>query len=223
VGAFFLWKRYFADRHHRLKQFPTAPEHLYPALPNLQHPDIQRIESGHGLLFHRRYLLEVKPVHHPLRYTPEELITYIQGHLNDFSPPELAIFEKVHGAKARFCPGDIFHIHISGPWDGPVIVGSVTPTAFSFITLKGHLEAGYIYFSARIPEQENDTLCFQIESWSRSKDAAVDLVYDQLKIAQVAQSSMWTLFCQNVADVLEGETTKDIEVLTETFEWKQSP
>lgn len=218
-----LWKRYFAHRqHHSTHRWPLAPQQLSPAPPPSNHPDVQPLNTGHGPLFHRRYWVKVKAAKKALRYTPEALIRYIQDHLNTFSPPELAVFEKTHGHTEHFCAGDTFHIHISGPWDGPVVVGSVTPTAFSFVTLKKHLEAGYIYFSAHTPEESPEILHFQIESWSRSKDAAVDLVYDQLKIAQIAQSSMWTLFCQKVVEVLDGERVGEIEVFTEAFEWQQS-
>ena len=130
LASFLLWKRYFAHRnHHAIHRWPKMPERLSPEVPPLKHPQIQPLAAGHGPLFHRRYIVKVKAAKAPLRYLPEALITYIQQHLNTFSPPELAVFEKTHGSEAHFCPGDTFHIHISGPWDGPVVVGSVTPTA----------------------------------------------------------------------------------------------
>jgi len=61
----------------------------------------------------------------------------------------------------------------------------------------------------------SQSLTFTIESWARSRDALVDLVYDDLGVAKVAQQAMWTYFCRQVAEVSGGEMVGEIDVLTE--------
>lgn len=172
-------------------------------------PDVQEESDGHGARFHRRYSVAVEGS----VLEAEPLMAEITSGIQSFVPDEVARFEKTVGVAGSLSVGDEYHIHISSPWDGPVRVAEVTPTSFTLVTLEGHLEAGQIRFSAT--DLEDGSLQFMIESWARSRDAVVDVVYDDLGLAKQVQQGMWTFFCNRVVEVSGGERIGDIEVVTE--------
>ena len=192
------------------------------APPEADGPGLQTSDEGAGPRFHRRYRVRVaRPT-----LSPEAVIAAIGEDVNAFVPEELARFEKTAGEPGALSPGDEFLVHINGPWDGPVRVVEVEPTRFVLATREGHMEAGQIEFRAEAapphaPEasgdgaDSGDDLVFTIESWARSRDALVDLVYDDLGVAKGAQQGMWTFFCRCVAERSGGEAVGEIEVLTE--------
>ncbi len=165
----------------------------------LQNLKFQRAESGRGPLYHRSYTIEF----FGRGLSPEELMLILQSDPNRFAPKLLARFEKTKGDPEIMKKGDHFLIHITGPWNGPVEVLEVTPLSFTLITLEGHMEAGQIKFSLHTP---GDKLCFVIESWARSRDRLIDLLYDKLHIARAAQTEMWTAYCQSFAEFADGRT-----------------
>jgi hypothetical protein len=69
---------------------------------------------------------------------------------------------------------------------------------------------------------------FEIESLARSRDAIVDFVYDKVPIAKMAQTEMWTSFCQHFArHALHGAREPgEVRILTErrdegTGQWER--
>ena len=120
----------------------------------------------------------------------------------------MATFEKIKGLPSRLQKGDEFHIHISGPWDGPVRVHEVKPHSFTLSTLQGHMEAGRIQF--RVCGEGNGPVRFEIESVARSKDSIVDFLYDKLPFAKIAQQKMWELVCESFYEDATG-TKRDPE------------
>ena len=208
--AYWLWRRWgypvrVLDR--AVPSPPSPPIHPAPEAPGDR--PLQTSVEGTGPRFHRTYRVSVAGP----TLTPEALIEHIQADIQAFVPDELARFEKVKGAEDGFRVGDEFDIHISSPWDGPVRVIECGDRSFAFGTLDGHMEAGQIEFRAEMHDE--DRLRFTIESWARSRDAAVDLVYDDLGLAKAAQQGMWTFFCKQVAKASGGETVGEIEVVTE--------
>jgi hypothetical protein len=174
-------------------------------------PSIQPAEEGEGPRFHRRYRVDVaEPA-----VSPEELMELVGRDPDAFSPAEIARFEKTRGAKGRLALGDEFLVHISSPWNGPVRVIACEPCTFTLGTMEGHLEAGQIRFAAEPHPTAPGALRFTIESWARSRDGQVDLVYDKVGVAQKAQEAMWTFFCDRVAAAAGGRKLGEIEVLTE--------
>lgn len=117
---------------------------------------------------------------------------------NAFSPQLIARFEKTKGEPGRLVVGDEFMVHLTAPWEGPVRVSQVSDASFTFLTLDGHIEAGQIQF--RLVRLPDDRTRFEIESVTRSKDRIVDLFYDKLRLAQLAQTGMWEIFCKSVAE-----------------------
>ncbi|HEY3577536.1 MAG TPA: DUF1990 family protein [Gaiellaceae bacterium] len=173
--------------------------------------DVQRMEDGIGPLFHRLYRAQIRDA----RLSPEELIRCLGNDPNRSTPTALARFLKVRGAENRLAVGDELVVRMPGPWDGPVRVTSVTPSAFRLTTLSGHLEAGQIEFRAL---RADGMLCFEIESWARSGDWLSNLLYDHLRMAKEVQLHMWTSFLERVAGLAEGRLTGGVEIVSRKVE-----
>ncbi len=175
----------------------------------------QKMKDGYGAAYHRNYSVTMKA-------NPDQIaqaLADLKSDLNQFSPQLLARFEKVTGEVGQLNNNDEFLIHITGPWNGPVRVTDVGENEFRLLTLEGHLEAGEIRFSLKKNDDENQCT-FTIESFARSRDAVVDLVYDKIPIAKMAQTEMWTQFCKNFAERVIGktETETEVQILTERFD-----
>ncbi len=219
LGALAIWYRYFRrQRYHETRsQTKREPTHT-PIMGCYKryHPlawGVQTIAQGVGDSFQRRYRANIADA----KLSPEKLMDRVRADLNYFCPAELATFEKTKGQPERFAVGDTYQIKITGPWNGPVKVIANHPRCFAFATLKGHLEMGEIHFRAQSHPNQAD-LRFEIESWSRSKDALVDLAYDKTGLAKQAQASMWVYFCKRVVQAVSGHLVGDVEVLTHKTE-----
>jgi hypothetical protein len=211
LGAW-LWRRWGYPVHEESRDVAHAPEAPPTARPEPPgRAPIQDEAEGTGPRFHRRYRVDVAEA----TKTPRELMACVAADVQDYVPDELATFRKTVGAPGRLAVGDEYDIKIRSPWDGPVRVVEAGPTAFTLATLDGHMEAGTIRFHAEPHPTEPGALRFTIESWARSRDAAVDLAYDTLEVAKEAQQAMWTFFCERVAEDCGGRRLGEIEVLTE--------
>ena len=142
-------------------------------------------------------------------------MTCIGQNIQAYVPDEIAVFEKSKGTEGRLAVGDEYDIKIRSPWDGPVRVVEVGPRRFTLATLDGHMEAGQIRFEAAEHPARPGALRFSIESWARSRDGAVDFVYDELGLGKKAQQAMWTFFCERVVEDSGGERVGEVRVLTE--------
>src|SRR4029079_8580034 len=95
---------------------------------------------------------------------------------------------------------------IAGPWKGAVEVIDVTERSLRLATLEGHMESGVIEMRAD-DEPERHGVRFTIESWARSHDRFLDLMYDKLGIARALQSEMWAIACDRFAALAGGGHT----------------
>jgi hypothetical protein len=125
----------------------------------------------------------------------------------------MAAFVKSEGAEGSMNPGDEYIVRLAGPWDGPVRVVEVTPDAFRFVTLAGHLEAGQIRFAAR--DVEDGDVELVIESWARSGDRVSNVLYNHLRMAKEIQLHMWTSYLENAARLAGGKRRGGIDIHTE--------
>lgn len=182
-----------------------------PFAPSLSLTDVQPAEEGVGPLFHRLYGARIAGP----RLAPEELIETLRSDPNIATPKELARFLKVAGGEGQLVPGDEFVVRMPGPWDGPVRVSAVDRQSFRLATLTGHLEAGQIEFRA---SSDGPTLCFEIESWARSSDRLVNVLYHHLRMAKEVQLHMWTSFLERVADVSGGRLSGGITIVSRKVE-----
>ena len=170
----------------------------------------QGIEAGAGPMLHRRY--EVRIAGSAL--SPGQLIDAVAANLNRVTP-EMAVFHKTHGGDA-LCEGDEFVVRMPGPWDGPVRVIRRDRASFRLATLRGHLEAGQIEFSAA---RDGDAVRFQIESWARAGDRLSDLLYNRLRLAKEIQFNMWSHFCVRTARLAGGRPRGGVTVRTRRLDW----
>lgn len=148
--------------------------------------------DGIGSLYHREYRIVFET-----EQTAESIVLALARDLNRFTHPALARFEKSRGDSRRFDVGDRFDIIITGPWNGPVEVVDSRPGQFSFITLRGHLEAGFITFRATAVDAGR--VEFAIQSWATCSDILVWFSYAVLGISKHMQTRMWRFFCLSVA------------------------
>ena len=140
--------------------------------------------AGAGPLFHRVYRGRIRES----QIDVQALIETLASDLDRVAPTEFASFRKVKGDEGGMSVGDEYVVRMPGPWDGPVRVIERTPTAFRFVTLPGHLEAGQIRFEAR----QDELLEFSIESWARAGDQVSNLLFEHLRMSKEIQLHMWT-------------------------------
>jgi uncharacterized protein (UPF0548 family) len=168
---------------------------------------LQPRSAGAGPSARRRYRLRVRDA----GMSPEQLMSALAADPNLASPFEVARFVKRRGLIGGMREGDEYVVWMPGPWNGPVRVAERTPTAFRLATLKGHMEAGQIMFSAR---REGDELVFDIESSARSGSTPFRLLYGPLQVGQEFQLHMWVHFLQRAAALAGGTPAGPAEVTT---------
>lgn len=199
----------------RVPLFRRDREDVDDDLPDLDRdlpgdPDVvQRASDGVGPLYHRQYMIHMTDC----ELGPEELIARIVADPNSVTPNELARFEDGHGEEARDLEvGDELVVRLPGPWDGPVRVVEVTDRSLSLVTLRGHLEAGEIRFSAYLDDRE--FLRFQIDSWARSGDRLFNFLYHRFPVGREMQLHMWTQFCRRAAKISGGVLMSNVTCVT---------
>lgn len=169
----------------------------------------QRFDDGVGPAFHRRYRCVIDRADADAR----GLMARFQGDLNAVTNQSLSPITKVSGELDTMAVGDRYVIALAGPWSGPVQVVDVAADRCRLATLEGHLEAGLIEF--RAADLADGGLEFSIESWARSGDRVLHVLYDVFGLAQVLQSEMWVEMCEAVAGLVAGTQRGPVEVLTE--------
>jgi hypothetical protein len=170
----------------------------------------QPAAQGAGPKLERRYFIDVERP----RRTPTQLMAAVQADLPSFSPGLLADFERTKGTDGALHVGDEFHIKILGPWNGSVRVTQVSPTAFEFVTLEGHPEAGRISFEVHPLDARPDALRFEIHSVARSRDGLVAFAYDTIGGGKLMQEATWVEFCERVAQASGGQALGAVTVET---------
>jgi hypothetical protein len=168
--------------------------------------------EGVGPEFYRRYSLKIRRP----RISAEQLIDVLSADPNVAAPVELARFVKLEGSPDEMSVGDEYVVRMPGPWNGPVRVTSRTPHSFGLVTLKGHMEAGEIEFTAK--PRSDGAIDFRIESWARSNGWLFHLLYHRLRLSKEVQMHMWAEFCQRAALVAGGKPEDGIEVRTARYE-----
>jgi len=170
---------------------------------------VQHPADGYGTLLHRVYQVRIAGS----GLSPRELMGRLTADPDRWSP-EFAVFRRTRGTPGAMAVGDEFLIRMPGPWDGPVRVCAADPEGFSFVTLRGHLEAGRIAFRAGRDPGDRDRLLFTIESWARPGDRLSHLMYDRLRVAKEVQLNMWTHACIRAARIAGGRLDGGVRVST---------
>jgi hypothetical protein len=201
---------------HRTEVGGALPGDGPPALPDaVSRDEVQHPPQGVGPLFHRTYRTRIRDT----AVEPEELMARITADLDRVAPSEFATFAKVLGDEGSMAVGDEYLVRMPGPWDGPVRVVERTPTAFRFVTLDGHLEAGQIRFEAR----RDELLEFRIESWAQAGDRLSNLLYSHLRMSKEIQLHMWTSVIERVVKLSGGRRTGGIEIRTRRVDDLDAP
>lgn len=171
-------------------------------------------ETGIGRFYHRDYRISFDTAD-----SPESIVSAVANNLNRFTNTILARFEKSRGMGADCRTGDRYDIIITGPWNGPVEVADCRPCEFSFVTLKGHLESGFISFG--VVRTGAHRVQFQIRSWATCADLLVWFSYVVLGLSRYMQTKMWRYFCVKVAQEF-GQASGALQVTTYTLSRKRS-
>jgi hypothetical protein len=200
----------------KAQRSPVRPPGRHAPRPVPQQIDqqgepLQLTGDGVGELIHRRYWVDLADT----RVSPVALIGHIKRDVAAFSPRLLARFRKTKGWGWRMAVGDEYHIEILGPWNGDVRVSEVSRNSFTFVTLRGHPEAGQIRFMASSLPGMAGGLRFEIYSWARSRDAMVYLGYNLGQIGKLVQRQVWINFCYRVAEASGGRMLGEVGVCIE--------
>ncbi|MGI8713510.1 MAG: DUF1990 family protein [Solirubrobacteraceae bacterium] len=201
----YMWRS--TPLHRRELSEPPGPTHLPPKYPDgVDDAEVQGAQAGRGPIFHRLYRTRIRDA----ELDAPALMYRLKSDLNQAAPTEFARFVKVRGEPGEFAVGDEYVVRMPGPWDGPVRVIAADEHSFRLATLATHLEAGQIEF--RVVAQE--PLTFEIESWARSADRFVDLLYQRVHMAKEIQLHMWISFLEGVTKLSGGRMTGGIEIDT---------
>ena len=207
VRAVWSW-----NRRHVVHEQRAVDRVEFPRLDRAGDVDDQPVEIGVGPAFHRRYSIVVRCDATDV----EEAMAAIQADPNVLADPNLAPFTKVLGVSGEMRVGDRYVIEITGPWKGAVEVVDVSARSFRLATLEGHMESGTIEMrtSAQVADDHTD-IEFTIESWARSHDRFLDIMYDKLGVAKALQSEMWATACDRFVEIVHGEQVGLLHVITE--------
>ena len=170
--------------------------------------DEQPFDDGVGPAFHRKYRVRITDTD----VSATDAISRIRVDLERAIDGGLAPVTKLDGEIGEMRTGDRYLLALVGPWSAPVTVIASDDTSFRFGTLRGHLEAGVIEFSV---EQGDRELTFIIESWARSGDQAIRLLYDVLGIARILQTELWVRMCEQFVEVVGGRQIGPVQITTE--------
>jgi hypothetical protein len=208
VRAVWGWNRRRVDHDRRAVDTVELP-----ADDRAGDDDDQPVEIGVGPTFHRRYRIVVRDA----LLGPDEAMALIQADPNVLADLDLAPFTKVRGRSGQMRVGDRYVIEITGPWKGAVEVVAVSPRSFRMTTLEGHMESGVIEMRTRTHGAADGSpeLSFTIESWARSHDRFLDVMYDKLGIAKALQGEMWSIACDRFAGLVRGDPVGPLHVVTE--------
>jgi anti-anti-sigma factor len=140
--------------------------------------------DGFGELWHKVYRLRLGGI----TATPEEAADYLHTNLGELWPPGNRL--RVVGEHRQLVPGAVGHIQLRLPGGAPLSTGvrvlHRSPTSLTFVTLAGHMEAGWITFSAR---DAGGTTVVQVESLARTGDPMYEVGFKLLGHGQ--QEGFW--------------------------------
>ncbi len=148
--------------------------------------------------------------------TPEEVVRVWKEHLPDFQPRQNRFFPSVQG----IVPGQIVLINamLSGmPMKTGVLVLYADETAFTLMTPQGHMESGWVTFSAF--SRDGATIC-QIQTLARTNDPIYELGFRM--IGYKAQNNVWKYVLISLAAYFDVEAPVELhlECLDRRLQWR---
>lgn len=203
LAAMWRWSKRSVTHHEQDVERITLPANDRSGCDDDQPP-----EQGTGPTIHRRYRVGVRNA----SCSADEAMARIQAEPDVLTDSSFAPFTKTVGSTGAMNTGDRYVIQVFGPWKGAVEVIDVTPQSFRLSTLEGHMESGVIEMRAHDGDGE---LWFTIESWARSHDRVLRVLYDRLKLAYALQSEMWATALDRFVELTGGEPVGPFEIVTE--------
>lgn len=177
--------------------------------------DIQDLPEGSGATYERTYRVRIAGS----ACDPETLIDEVLADLNRASPEEVASFEQRRKPDPASPVGEEYAVRMPTPWKAPVRITDRTPTSFRFTTLRGHMEAGSIEFTAyrsdeQGPDADESDLVFEIRSVAKSGTRLFSALYDLVPVIREMQLHLWLQYCREVAALAGGEVAGKVEART---------
>lgn len=159
-------------------------------LPDLaERPGRQTFGDGTGDVIRRRYELTFDA----RGADAAAVMRWFRGVDEAQSPADYARFsEPIEQA------GQTVEVELAGPWNGPVEVLEVDEHHVALGTLDGHMEAGWIIFSAE--DVDDGRVRFTVTSAAKAGDPAFWLLHVVARVGRWVQADMW-------ASLLEGAAT----------------
>ncbi len=207
VRAALDWSRRDRSVDHDQGEIDEIEDTDPPSIPALE--DGQHPADGSGPSYHRRYAVVVRDARRDL----DDALAAIRADPNVLAETEFSPFTKIEGELGSMDVGDRYLVEIAGPWKGAVEVIHLDDRCVRMSTLDGHMEAGVIEFG--FVEDGPGHVGLTIESWARSRDRALDLLYDKLGFARAIQSQMWVIACERFAELVGGTPDGPVDVTTE--------
>lgn len=177
--------------------------------------DIQNLFDGAGATYERTYRVRIADS----ACAPETLIDELLTDLNRASPEEVASFEQRRKPDPTSPVGEEYAVRMPTPWKAPVRITDRTPTSFRLTTLRGHMEAGSIEFTAhrndeQDPAGEEGDLVFEIRSVAKSGTRLFSALYDLVPVIREMQVHLWLHYCREVATLAGGQVAGKVEART---------
>ena len=199
VRAAIDWSRRDRSVHQEKGEIDEIEDTDPPSIPALE--DGQHPADGSGPSYHRRYAVVVRDAQRDL----DHALAAIRADPNVLAETDFSPFTKIEGELGSMEVGDRYLVEIAGPWKGAVEVIRLDERCVRMSTLDGHMESGVIEFG--FADDGPGRVGLTIESWARSRDRALDLLYDKLGFARAIQSQMWVIACERFAELVEGAPT----------------
>lgn len=145
--------------------------------------------QGFGQLWEKTYSIDLADT----KLAPEEIIATLKSNFPKFQPPQNHFYTSEAGVKA----GEIVLINASTP-GGMVATGVLvlyaSARSFTFITLQGHPEAGWVTFRSF---QENNRTMMQVQGLARASDPLYEAAFRI--VGSSLQEQIWTYLLESLA------------------------
>src|SRR4051812_43529226 len=166
--------------------------------------------EGAGPLVERDYFAAIEDT----SCTPERVGAMLRERIEEFAPPETAVFRRDGAGAGPLQIGDELDIRIALRGPCRVRVVCLDDRSLTLRTLQGHPEAGRITFGAG--RDEMGRLTFRIRSRARASGLLNYVGY--LLMGKQLQARCWIRFIDRVADACGGRVVGRIRVRTRRVE-----
>ncbi len=172
--------------------------------------------QGFGRLWQKTYRVRLDGA----TVAPAELIAIWKANFTRFWPRG----NRFYGSPTGIAPGEVAVLNLAMPGGMPLSTGMLVMYAddesFTLITPQGHLESGWITFSAY---EEDGVTVAQVQSIARANDPLYELGF-LLRFAHRFQEAFWEHTLRSLAAHfgVEAQPTKQVVCVDPRFQWSQA-